>query len=116
MNAVGETELDRYLRDLMAMVARATPGAFVIGRTGDRRYALTAQDGRHVAVVNRRSDAEIFARDRLDLRALVTGIAEVLGLHHDDGEGRCSQDGQSLPCDTRRELVRRVMPRGQATR
>ena len=25
MNAVGETELDRYLRDLMAMVARATP-------------------------------------------------------------------------------------------
>jgi hypothetical protein len=114
MNAVGETELDRYLRDLMAMVARATPGAFVIGRTGDRRYALTAQDGRHVAVVNRRSDAEIFARDRLDLRALVTGIAEVLGRHHDDGEGRCSQDGQSLPCDTRRELVRRVMPRGQA--
>ena len=60
MNAVGETELDRYLRDLMAMVARATPGAFVIGRTGDRRYALTAQDGRSVAVVNRRSDAEIF--------------------------------------------------------
>jgi len=89
MNAVGETELDRYLRDLMAVVARATPGAFVIGRTGDRRYALTAQDGRHVAVVNRRSDAEIFARDRLDLRALVTGIAEVLGRHHDDGEGRC---------------------------
>jgi hypothetical protein len=114
MNAVGETELDRYLRDLMAMVARATPGAFVIGRTGDRRYALTAPDGHHVAVVNRRSDAEIFARDRLDLRALVTGIAEVLGRHHDDGEGRCSQDGQSLPCDTRRELARRVTPRSQA--
>ena len=37
MTAVGQTELDRYLRDLMAMVARATPGAFVIGRTGDRR-------------------------------------------------------------------------------
>ena len=116
MTAVGETELDRYLRDLMAMVARATPGLFVIGRTGDRRYALTAQDGRSVAVVNRRSDAEIFARDRLDLRALVTGIAEVLGRHHDDGEGRCSQDGQSLPCDTRQELVRRVVPRGRATR
>ena len=107
MIAVGETELDRYLRDLMAMVARATPGAFVIGRTGDRRP---------VAVVNRRSDAEIFARDRLDMRALVTGIAEVLGRHHDDGEGRCSQDGQPLPCDTRREFVRRVMPRGQITR
>ena len=55
MTAVGETELDRYLRDLMAMVARATPGALVIGRTGDRRYALTAQDGRPVAVVNLRS-------------------------------------------------------------
>lgn len=116
MATVGQAELDRYLRDLMAMVARATPGAFVIGRTGDRRYALTAQDGRRVAVVNRRSDAEIFARDRLDMRALVTGIAEVLGRHHDDGEGRCSQDGQPLPCDTRRELVRRVMPRGQTTR
>jgi hypothetical protein len=116
MTAVGETELDRYLRDLMAMVARATPGRFVVGRTRDRRYALTAQDGRAVAVVNRRSDAEIFARDRLDLRALVAGVAEVLGRHHDDGEGRCSQDGQSLPCDTRRELVRRVTPREQATR
>jgi len=115
MTAVDETELDRYLSDLMAMVARATPGRLVIGRTGDRRYALTAPDGRPVGEVNRRSDAEIFARDRLDLRALVTGIAEVLGRHHDDGEGRCSQDGQLLPCDTRRELVRRVMPRGQAT-
>jgi hypothetical protein len=115
MTAVGETELDRYLRDLMAMVARATPGPFVIGRTGDRRYALTAQNGRTVAVVNRRCDAEIFARDRLDLRALVIAVAEVLGRHHDDGEGHCSQDGQPLPCDTRRELVRRVMPRRQAT-
>ena len=87
----------------------------MIGRTGDRRYAMTAPDGRPVGEVNRRSDAEIFARDRLDLWALATGIAEVLGRHHDDGEGRCSQDGQLLPCDTRRELVRRVMPRGQAT-
>jgi hypothetical protein len=86
----------------------------VIGRTSDRRYALTAQDGRPVAVVDRRSDAEIFARDRLDLRALVTGIGEVLGRHHDDGEGRCSQDGQPLPCDTRRELVKQVVPRGRA--
>jgi hypothetical protein len=76
---------------------------------------LPAPDGRPVGEVNRRSDAEIFARDRLDLRALVTGIAEVLGRHHDDGEGRCSQDGQPLPCETRRDLVRRVMPRGQAT-
>ena len=116
MTAVGETELDRYLRDLMAMVARATPGRFMIGRIGDRRYALTAQDGRAVAVVNRRSDAEVFARDRLDLRALVSGTAEVLGRHHDDGEGRCSQDGQPLPCDTRQELVRRAMPTGRATR
>jgi hypothetical protein len=115
MTEVGEIELDRYLRDLMAMVARATPGAFVIGRTADRRYALTAQDGRPVAVVNRRSDAEIFARDRLDLRVLVTGVAEVLGRHHDDGEGRCSQDGQPVPCETRRELARRVSPKGQAT-
>ena len=115
MTAVGETELDRYLSDLMVMVARATPGRLVIGRTGDRRYALTASDGRSVGVVDRRSDAEIFARDRLDLRALVTGIAEVIGRHHDDGEGRCSQDGQPLPCDTRRDLIRLVMPKGRAT-
>ncbi len=115
MTAVGESDLDRYLRDLMSMVAQATPGRLVIGRTADRQYALTAMDGRRVAVVGRRSDAEIFARDRLDLRALATGITEVLRRHHDDGEGRCSQDGQSLPCDTRRELVRRVMPGGQST-
>jgi len=105
---VGEAELDRYLRDLMALVARATPGLLMIGRTTDRRYALTDQSGRPVALVNRRSDAEVFARDRLDLRALVVGVAEVLGRHHDDGEGRCSQDGQSLPCETRRELARRL--------
>ena len=111
MSAIQEVELDRYLRDLMALVARATPGSFVIGRTADRRYALTDQSGRPVAVVNRRSDAEVFARDRLDLRALVVGVAEVIGRHHDDGEGRCSQDGQSMPCDTRREFAKRLAPR-----
>jgi hypothetical protein len=114
MTAVGQTDVDRYLSVVMAMVARATPGRFVIGRTGDRRYTPTAVDRRTVGVVEGRSDAEIFARDRLDLRAEVTGITELLGRHHDDREGRCSQDGQPLPCDTRRELIRRVMPRGQA--
>jgi hypothetical protein len=108
MPSVGEAELGRYLDDLMALVARATPGPFAIGRTPDRRYALTAANGRPVAVVNRRSDAEVFARDRLDLRALVLGVAEVLGRHHDDGEGRCAQDGQPVPCETRRELATRL--------
>jgi hypothetical protein len=112
MPSLGEAELGQYLDDLMALVARATPGPFAIGRTTDRRYALIAENGRPVAVVNRRSDAELFARDRLDLRALVVGVAEVLRRHHDDGEGRCSQDGQPMSCETRRELAKRLAGRG----
>jgi hypothetical protein len=99
-----EDQIGRYLGELMALVARATPGAFSVERTTDRRYALTTENGRLVAVVNRRSDADLFARDRLDLRALVSGVAEVLSRHHPDGRGKCAQDGELMPCTTRRDL------------
>jgi hypothetical protein len=98
----------------MALVARATPGLLVVRRTGDRRYALSTAHGRPVAVVNRRSDAEVFARDRLDLRALVTGAAEVLARHHDNGHGRCAQDGEPVPCTTRQDLSMQLEQRAAA--
>lgn len=104
MSVAEGTQVGRYLDDLMAMVARASPGLLSVGRTPDRRYALTTTTGQLVAVVNRRSDADVFARDRLDLRALVAAVAEVIGRHHDDGTGRCDQDRQPMPCVTRRDL------------
>ena len=76
----------------MALVARATAGAFSVERSSDRRYALT-EPGRPVAMVNRRSDAELFARDRLDLRALVSGVAEVLSRHTTTAGGSTRRTG-----------------------
>lgn len=108
-------EIGRYLHELAQLVRRATPGPLVVRRTPDRRYTLTAAGtGRLVAVVNRSSDAEVFARDRLDLRALVAGVAEVIGRHHDDGSGRCAQDGQPVPCVTWRELQVQLAPRAES--
>lgn len=105
----------RYLEDLMALVARATPGLLVVERTADRRYTLSTASGRLVAVVNRRSDAAVFARDRLDLRALVTGVAEVLARHHDRGDGRCAHDGEPVPCTTRQDLTMQLKQRVEST-
>ena len=104
-------QVGRYLDDLMRLVGRATPGPLEVQRQPDRRYALTTPAGRLVAVVNRGPDAEVFARDRLDLRALVAGVAEVIGRHHDDGSGCCVEDGQQVPCITRRELQAQLAPR-----
>lgn len=94
--------------------AAPTPGAFTVERTTDRRYALTTENGRLVAVVNRRSDAELFARDRLDLRALVSGVAEVLSRHHHDGRDKCAQDGELMRCTTRRDLGLQLDQRAQS--
>ena len=109
-----EDQIGQYLGELMALVARATPGAFAVERTTDRRYALTTENGRLVAVVNRRSDAELFARDRLDLRALVSGVAEVLHRHRGDDRGRCALDGELMPCTTRRDLALQLDQRAQS--
>lgn len=104
MSVVEGIEVGRYLEDLMLAVARATPGLLSVDRATDGKYTLTSTTGGLVAVVNRKVDADLFARDRLDLRALVTGIAEVIGHHEDDGTGHCVQDGQPVPCITRQDL------------
>jgi hypothetical protein len=98
-----QDQLGRYLGDLMALVARATSGLLVVHRTADRRYALTAPDGRPVVVARRRADADVFARDRLDLRALVSAVAEVLARHRDGGDWRCAHDGEPVPSTTRQD-------------
>jgi hypothetical protein len=110
----GVDEVGRYLGDLIGLVAQATPGPLRVARESDRHYALTTGAGRRVAVVNRRSDAALFARDRMDLRALVLGVSEVMGLHHDRGDGRCVQDGQPMPCATLRELRAQLAPRAES--
>jgi hypothetical protein len=106
-----EEQVSRYLGDLMGLVIRASPGLLRIERTPDRRYALTTETGRLVGVINRRFDAEVFSRDRLDLRALVTGVVEVLARHHDDGKGCCAEDGELMPCTTRLDLDRQLWHR-----
>ena len=114
MQAEDDGRVGRYLGE-MAAVARATSGRLLVRRTADRRYALTTPSGRPVAPVNRRSDAEVFARDRLDLRALATGVAEVLARHHDDGAGHCAQDGEPVPCTTRQDVGMQLEQRVEST-
>jgi hypothetical protein len=114
MRAAQDDQVVRYLDELMALVARATPGMLRVEPTANRRYALRTSSGRLVGVLNRRPDAELFARDRLDLRALVIGVAEVYGRHHDDGSGHCAQDGEPVPCSTRRELRMQLAPRTES--
>ena len=104
MSVVEDIRVGRYLEDLMAVVARATPGPLSVARGSDGRYTLRSSSGAVVAVVHRAADAAVFARDRVDLRALVTALAEVMGRHRDDGAGRCVEDGQPLACLTLREL------------
>lgn len=111
MSVVEDTRVGQYLEDLMTAVARATPGPLSVDRGSDGRYLLRTSTGGLVAVVNRSADAEVFARDRLDLRALVTGVAEVIGRHRDNGSGRCAEDGQPMSCLTLRELEQHLGPR-----
>ena len=116
MQAVQEDPVGRYLLELIRLVARATPGFLCIDQGTDRRYRLTTARGQAVAVVNKRVDAEVFARDRMDLRALVLSVSEVIGLHHDRGDGRCNQDGQQLLCATLQELQTQLAPRAESAR
>jgi hypothetical protein len=111
MHEVGGEPVGRYLLELIRLVARATPGLLHIDQGTDRRYRLTGARGQTVAVVNRRADAEVFARDRMDLRALVLGVSEVIGRHRDRGDGRCCEDGQLLPCGTLHELLTHLAQR-----
>lgn len=103
--------VSRYLLELIRLVARATPGFLLVDQATDRRYRLTTSRGQTVALVNRRADAEIFARDRMDLRALILSVSEVIGRHHDRGDGRCHEDSQLLPCGTLQELLTHLTPR-----
>lgn len=111
MSVVEDTRVGRYLEDLMSAVARATPGPLSVERGSDGRYVLRTSTGTQVAIVNRSVDAAVFARDRVDLRALVTGVAEVIGRHRDDGSGRCVEDSQAMSCLTLRELEQHLGPR-----
>jgi len=101
-----------YLAGLTRLLVRASPGPLAVSRTSGSRYAVTGGSAqRPVATMGREADARLFARALPDLRVLATAVAEVLGRHHDDGAGRCVEDGQPVPCTTRRVLEDELCPR-----
>lgn len=115
MLPVQEDLVGDYLAGVMDLVVRASPGPFRIEPAAGGRYALRTETGRAVATVNREDDAKVFARDRLDLRVLVTAVAELLGWHYDDGTGHCAKDGEPVPCTTRRLFDAELSPRAASS-
>lgn len=112
MSGVQNLEVGGYLAELMQLVLRATPGPLVVSRAADGGYAVASANGsRPVATFVRQADAELFARALPGLRAETAAVIEALGQHHDDGTGVCAQDGQAVPCTTRRIVITQLLPR-----
>ena len=106
MAGVEEGGVGGYLADLARLTARGSAGPFRLGRADDGGHTVTAAGGRRpLAIFARRADAEFFVRALSDLRALAAALVETLGLHRDGGGGVCAQDGQEVPCSTRRVIV-----------
>lgn len=111
-----EGEVGGYLADLAQVMARASSGPFVIGRSSDGGHTVTAVEGRRpLATFARRVDAELFALALPDLRAAAAALVETLGLHRDTGTGVCAQDGQEMQCLTRRVVIAQLAPRAAAS-
>lgn len=107
LDAVGD-----YLADLMALVVRATPGPFTITRGTDGRWNVASTyGGQQLAGVAREADAKLIARALPAVRSLASATAEVLALHHDDGDGGCTECGQPMDCRTRRAVSNELAPR-----
>lgn len=116
MPGVQDVEVGDYLAELMGLVLRASPGPFEINSTAAGTHEVTvAGGGRLVATFARQVDADLFAQALSALRAETAVLIEALGQHHDDGTGVCAQDGQVLPCTTRRIFTTQLTPRAAAS-
>lgn len=112
MASVEEGGVGGYLADLARLTARGSAGPFRLGRADDGGHTVTPTEGRRpLAIFARRPDAELFVRALPDLRAMAAALVETLGLHRDAGGGVCAQDGQQVPCLTRRVLIAQLPPR-----
>jgi hypothetical protein len=110
-------DLGDYFTGLMTVVMRASPGPFSVSRAAGDWYEVSALAGaaRPIATFARRTDAELFVRALSDLRAGVAALVETVGVHRDTGAGVCAQDGQKVPCLTRRVLIAQLMPPAEAS-
>lgn len=100
-----------YLADLARLTARGSAGPFRLSQVDDGGHAVTAAGGRRpLAIFARQADAEFFVRALSDLRAMAAALVETLGLHRDTGGGVCAQDGQQVPCLTRRVIIAQLPP------
>lgn len=116
MSGVHDVDVGDYLAGLTELVLRATPGPFVINQPAGDGHTVMATNGRRpLATFTHRGDAELFARAPADLRAAAAALVETLGLHRDAGAGACAQDGQQVPCLTRRILIAQLAPRTAAS-
>jgi hypothetical protein len=117
MPSVEALDIGDYLAELMKVVMRASPGPFSVSRAAGDWYEVSAVTGtaRPIAAFARRTDAELFVRALPDLRAGVAALVETVGVHRDAGAGVCAQDGQKVPCLTRRVLIVQLMRRAEAS-
>lgn len=100
-----------YLASLMRTLLRVSPGPFATRRIRGGWHEVSAGGRDAVARFTRPPDAALFVRAVADLRAVTAALLEVLTLHLDDGAGSCRQDGQQVPCTTRRAITDQLGPR-----
>ena len=100
-----------YLAELTKMLLRVSPGPLTIRRSPGSWHQVAAAGGAPVAKFTRVPDAVLFVRALADLRAGTAALIEVLTQHGDDGSGFCGQDGQTVPCTTRRLVLEQLGPR-----
>lgn len=103
-----------YLAELMRMLLRVSSGPLTVRRVPGSWHEVAAVGSAPVAKFTRQADAALFVRVVGDLRAETAALVEVLTQHRDDGSGSCGQDGQPVPCTTRRLVLAQLKPRAVA--
>lgn len=96
---------------LSELLVHVSPAPLTVDTASSRRWNVRTRSGRQVAsFVGRAADAELFVRAEVGLRVFASAITEVAARHVDDGNGRCRDCGQVVPCTTRTILTTELAP------